>query len=212
MIGALSGSGGYAAYAYSSPSKLPKGDGQEQPSNAQTKPSAPPGQLTDEQQRVVDKLKQREAEVRAHEQAHKMAGGSYAGSPSYTTTQGPDGRRYITGGEVSIDIGSVEGDPEATIRKMEQIKRAALAPSDPSSQDRAVAMQAEAIKARAEGEKNDQRQSQLEEEGGVGTKGGIPSENGLATSPGSGSYNRASRAYRAASSVISGLQGVGVIA
>jgi len=141
-----------------------------------------------------------------------MAGGSYAGSPSYTTTQGPDGRRYITGGEVSIDIGPVDGDPEATIRKMEQIKRAALAPSDPSSQDRAVAMQAEAIKARAEGEKNDQRQSQLEEERGGDAKGVISPENGLATSQANGSYNRASRAYRAASTVISGLQGVGVIA
>ncbi|MBF0168148.1 MAG: hypothetical protein HQL45_11010 [Alphaproteobacteria bacterium] len=205
MIGALTGFGGSSAYVTAMP-RLRPDKGQEEgavppappPSQAGAAASSP-SQLTDEQQRIVDKLKLREAEVRAHEQAHKAAGGPYAGSPSYTTTQGPDGRRYITGGEVSIDIGPVDGDPEATQRKMEQIKRAALAPSDPSSQDRAVAMQAEAIKAQAETEENDQRQAQLEASGGAGF-------------PLSESYNQATKAYRAASSIYSETQGVGVIA
>ncbi|MBF0356715.1 MAG: hypothetical protein HQL43_15915 [Alphaproteobacteria bacterium] len=205
MIGALTGFGGSSAYVTAMPRLRPdQGQGEgavppaKSPSQAGTAASSP-SQLSDEQQRIVDKLKLREAEVRAHEQAHKAAGGPYAGSPSYTTTQGPDGRRYITGGEVSIDIGPVDGDPEATQRKMEQIKRAALAPSDPSSQDRAVAMQAEAIKAQAETEENDQRQAQLEASGGAGF-------------PLSESYNQATKAYRAASSIYSETQGVGVIA
>ena len=35
----------------------------------------------------------------------------------------------ITGGEVGISTSAIAGDPEATLRKMEQVRRAALAPS-----------------------------------------------------------------------------------
>jgi hypothetical protein len=86
----------------------------------------------------VQKLKQREQHVIAHEQAHMAAGGQYSGAVSYEYTEGPDGKRYISGGEVSIDV-SEEKEPEATIRKMQQVRAAALAPSDPSSQDQSVA-------------------------------------------------------------------------
>lgn len=100
--------------------------------------------LTEAEQREVEKLKARDREVRAHEQAHATVGGGIAGQPQYTFTTGPDGRQYAVGGEVSIDTSPVNGNPEATIRKMEQVKRAALAPSQPSSQDRRVAAEAEA--------------------------------------------------------------------
>ena len=102
----------------------------------------------------VRKLKEREREVRAHENAHKSAGGAHAGTVSYTYTRGPDGKVYITGGEVSIDV-SEENSPAATIRKMEQVKAAALAPADPSSQDQSVAAKASmiAMKARQEASK-----------------------------------------------------------
>ena len=56
---------------------------------------------------------------------------------------GPDGNRYAIGGEVSIDVAPVDGDPEATIAKMEIVKAAALAPAEPSAQDRKVAAIAE---------------------------------------------------------------------
>jgi hypothetical protein len=39
-------------------------------------------------------------------------------------------------------MSEIPGDPEATARKMEQIKRAAMAPVDPSPQDRRVAAEA----------------------------------------------------------------------
>lgn len=94
------------------------------------------------QQAVLD-LKSRDQHVKAHEQAHLSASGGYATSgASYTYQVGPDGRRYAVGGEVGIDTSPVEGDPAATIQKARIIQRAALAPSDPSSQDLRVHAQA----------------------------------------------------------------------
>ncbi|QHJ12464.1 hypothetical protein FX988_02721 [Paraglaciecola mesophila] len=89
----------------------------------------------------IDELKKRDAEVRTHEQAHANTGGQYAGAPQYEYTTGPDGKRYATGGEVSIDV-SEENTPEDTIRKMQQVKAAALAPAEPSAQDLRVAAEA----------------------------------------------------------------------
>ena len=108
--------------------------------------------LTEEEQQVVDELKARDAEVRRHEQAHAAVGGQYAGSPSYTYQQGPDGGRYAVGGEVSIDASPIEGDPAATIQKLQTVRRAALAPAEPSAQDQSVAAAASAGIARAQAE------------------------------------------------------------
>lgn len=96
------------------------------------------------EQREVETLKQRDQEVRAHEQAHASAGGQYAGSPQFDFQRGPDGQRYAVDGQVSIDISS-ESTPEATIRKMQQVRTAALAPAEPSPQDLQVAAEASRI-------------------------------------------------------------------
>jgi hypothetical protein len=90
--------------------------------------------------------------VRSHEQAHVAVGGQYAGAPRYSLKRGPDGINYAVGGEVPIDVSPVSGNPEATIRKMEQVRRAAQAPADPSSQDLAVSARAAQtiLQARAE--------------------------------------------------------------
>jgi hypothetical protein len=55
---------------------------------------------------------------------------------------GPDGKKYAVGGEVSIDTSEIPDNPNATIQKMSTVQRAAMAPADPSPQDRAVAAQA----------------------------------------------------------------------
>lgn len=110
-------------------------------------------ELTEEEQTEVEQLEARDEEVRTHEQAHAAAGGQYAGSPSYSYEQGPDGKRYITDGEVQIDVSPISGDPQATIEKMKQVYRAALAPAEPSSADRAVAQEAQANIAEASAEK-----------------------------------------------------------
>ena len=101
-----------------------------------------------QEQLEIAALASRDREVRAHEQAHAAVGGAYAGAPTYTFTRGPDGKRYAIGGEVSIDSSPIPNDPEATLRKMELVQRAALAPAEPSAQDRRVA--AQATQARAE--------------------------------------------------------------
>ncbi|MEW9797760.1 putative metalloprotease CJM1_0395 family protein [Alteromonas sp. CYL-A6] len=102
-------------------------------------------------QQEVEELKARDQEVRTHEQAHAAVGGQYAGSPQYEFTQGPDGRRYVTDGEVSIDISEAQ-TPEQTLKKMQQVRSAALAPAQPSSQDLKVAAEAgqKAFEARLE--------------------------------------------------------------
>lgn len=106
--------------------------------------------LSPEAEAQLRELKRRDAEVRAHERAHMAAGGQYvAGGPSYEYQQGPDGRQYAIGGHVSIDSSSIPDDPEADLAKARQVRRAALAPGEPSAQDRAVAARAAAQESRA---------------------------------------------------------------
>jgi len=105
------------------------------------------------QQQEIEELKKRDAEVKAHEAAHLAAAGPYAnGGARYEYVVGPDGQRYAVGGEVSVDTSKVPNDPEATIRKAQTIKRAALAPANPSAQDRQVAVQADRMALEAQQE------------------------------------------------------------
>jgi hypothetical protein len=93
---------------------------------------------------ITQQLKKRDTDVRTHELAHLAATGQYAaGGASYTYQTGPDGVKYAIGGEVPIDI-SPEKTPEATIHKMETVRKAALAPADPSSADLQIAAEASA--------------------------------------------------------------------
>ena len=103
------------------------------------------------QQQEIDELEARDLEVRTHEQAHAAAGGHYAGSPKYEYTTGPDNKRYVTDGEVSIDVSEMP-TPEQTLRKMQQVRTAALAPAQPSEQDLRVAAEAaqKAVEARSQ--------------------------------------------------------------
>jgi len=121
---------------------------------AQSTEKLPSGtELTPEEKRDVEELKARDREVRAHEMAHVLAGGAYVTSgPSYTYQTGPDGKGYAVGGSVGIDTSPVDGDPEATIQKMQTVVAAALAPAMPSGQDMKVAAQARQAEAKARAE------------------------------------------------------------
>lgn len=112
----------------------------------------------------VVELKRRDAEVKAHEQAHTSAAGNLVqGGTSFDYETGPDGKRYAVGGEVSIDTSTVPGDPQATLIKAQKIRRAASAPVDPSAQDRSVAAEASRIEAQARSEITQQaREKQTE--------------------------------------------------
>lgn len=101
--------------------------------------------LTKEERQQVQELASRDREVRDHEEAHKRMGAQYTGSISYDYTTGPDGKRYAVSGEVPIDA-TPEEDPRETIDKMTIVIAAALAPTEPSAQDRAIARQAEAYR------------------------------------------------------------------
>ncbi|HYC04913.1 MAG TPA: putative metalloprotease CJM1_0395 family protein [Azospirillaceae bacterium] len=162
--------------------------------------------LTPEQQKIVQELRQTDAEIRAHEQAHKVAAGGLGSGPTYSYTTGPDGRRYVVAGEVRIDVGP-ERDPEATIRKAEIVKRAALAPSDPSPQDRAVAARADALKAQAQAEL--QREKRDEAAGiapadGLSVPDGATDRRGGGDGGGAGLAARAQDAYGRAAAIADG--------
>lgn len=121
-------------------------------------------QLSEAERRLLTELRARDAEVRAHEQAHLSAAGPYAnGAPTFEFQTGPDGRQYAVGGEVSIDASPVPGNPEATVRKAQTVKRAALAPSDPSAQDRQVAAQAAQLENQARQEAKAEKAEENEE-------------------------------------------------
>jgi len=107
-------------------------------------------QFTEEELALIAQLKRRDREVRAHEQAHRAAAGPYASAPKFTYQKGPDGKNYAIGGEVQIDTSPIPGDPEATKRKADQIRAAAMAPASPSAQDRAVAADAAAMAIKAQ--------------------------------------------------------------
>ncbi|MDX1756763.1 MAG: putative metalloprotease CJM1_0395 family protein [Marinobacter sp.] len=112
------------------------------------------------------RLKARDREVRAHEQAHQSVGGQYASAPSYTYQRGPDGVQYAVGGEVNIDIAPVADNPQATIDKMRTVRAAALAPAEPSGQDRAVAAEAMQLMMQAQQELAQDREGLNQRENG----------------------------------------------
>ncbi|GEK09719.1 catalase [Pseudoalteromonas sp. McH1-7] len=123
--------------------KKVEGKGEEQQEEGQEKgKSEQEQQQAEQEEQIVQELKARDREVRLHEQAHARVGGQYAGSPSYEYQRGPDGNNYAIGGQVMIDVAPIEGDPQATIEKMQTVRAAALAPAEPSGADRAIAADA----------------------------------------------------------------------
>lgn len=134
--------------------------------------------LTPEEEAEVERLKKREEEVKAHEAAHAAAGGGVTGAISYSYTTGPDGKEYITDGEIQIDTSSGGSDPESVIAKMEAVIRSAYAPAEPSSKDRQVAAQAQQILAAAELQAKEQKAAEEEaerSEDATATEGGLSS-------------------------------------
>ncbi|HRY16385.1 MAG TPA: putative metalloprotease CJM1_0395 family protein, partial [Candidatus Competibacteraceae bacterium] len=98
----------------------------------------------------------RDRQVRQHEMAHIAASGGLAqGGPSYAYQRGPDGQNYAIGGQVHLDI-SPGKTPEETLQKAQTIQAAAVAPAEPSGQDRAIAAKASQMAMQARLELNQQ--------------------------------------------------------
>jgi hypothetical protein len=124
--------------------------------------TAGPSELSEDEKQRVEELQDRDREVRQHEQAHIAAGGQYVrGGASYQYENGPDGKRYAVGGEVSIDTSTASDDPQANIQKAQLVRRAALAPAKPSSQDRRVAAAASQMEAKARQELAESRREEM---------------------------------------------------
>lgn len=112
-------------------------------------PSRAPEEWREQERRLLE-LAERDRAVRSHEQTVRaMAGGQAVRSATYSYQVGPDGRLYVVEGELSFDTSEVPGDPEATLRKAEQLQRATMGTGEASPEDRAAAALAAAMAAKA---------------------------------------------------------------
>ncbi len=120
-------------------------------------------ELSEQEKAQIRRLKQADSRVRQHEQAHKGAAGELAvGAVHYQYKTGPDGVRYAVSGEVKIETSKDPRGPQETVAKAKQIRMAALAPNDPSSQDRSVAAQAAKMEQNARAELGKQKRDNSE--------------------------------------------------
>lgn len=103
--------------------------------------------LRERQKQRDDLIQKNYNHIYAHELAHKAAGGSFAGAISIETNS--DG--IPVAGHVPIKMPILDkNNPQKTIDHANTVIKAAMAPSDPSSQDYKVAAEAADIKSQAE--------------------------------------------------------------
>ena len=88
---------------------------------------------------VVDRLRQRDQQVRQEEKAHAAVAGDLAGPISYSYRLGPDGRIYAVGGSVPLEAQNLSGDPREAERLGSRMAAAAHAATNPSGADLAAA-------------------------------------------------------------------------
>ena len=139
-------------------------------------------ELSARDKRVLEELKAEDTAVREHERAHLAAAGQYVrGGANYQYEIGPDGNRYAVHGEVQIEASEVPNNPSGTIQKMQIVRRAALAPRDPSPQDQRVAAQASRAEMEARAELARERVARTQLQAGTAVNGptGTPTESPL---------------------------------
>ncbi len=151
-------------------SSTPEPDDSTEMNNSNIEPSPDPEQADqDRLERLEPRLKQLEKmdeEVHEHEQTHKAIAGPYAGEITYRYVTGPDGKRYAVGGSTPISVPRSR-NPEETIRIMNKVRQAALAPGDPSPQDMHMAQVATANEMKAREEirsKSSQHQQEISDQ------------------------------------------------
>ena len=117
--------------------------------------------LTTAEKNVVVELQAIDTKVRAHESAHIAAGGGVIRSGAvFSYEKAPDNKLYAVAGEVGIDT-SEGSTPEETIQKMQTVRAAALAPSDPSPTDYQVASTASMFQMLAQLQLSKLKQAEL---------------------------------------------------
>ncbi len=155
----------YPPFNIVAPSQIHSLDGKSSASGNDTSHAGQRIENDSEDQAQIRELQKRDREVRAHEQAHASTLGPYkSGGPRFKFEKGPDGRLYAVGGSVPVDL-STEETPEETIRKAQTIRRAALAPSNPSTADRQVAARATSMEATAKAQAAKEKRGEQTEDG-----------------------------------------------
>ncbi len=170
-----------AAYASISPEAIAlyqSEQGSNSESNQKSNTGSGNDELTQQEQREVSELKMTDSQVKAHEHAHKAAAAGLSTSgPNYEYETGPDGKKYAVAGDVNVSYKHSD-DPEVNLRNAQQLRASALAPADPSSQDRKVAMQAEREIAQARQEiMEEQRQTEEQTNSSDSTTSNVSTEN-----------------------------------
>ena len=139
-----------------------KSDGKKLQEKQETQKSQEPvstKELSQGEKQMLVELQARDAEVRSHEAAHQ-SGGAATGGASYTYQQGPDGKMYAIGGEVSVSFSS-GSTPEETIANAQAVISSAMAPGSPSGQDMAVASSARMMIMKAQQQKSRELQEEI---------------------------------------------------
>jgi len=108
----------------------------------------------------IEDLMAFEQMVISHEKKHMAAGGGIASAPTYIYTYGPDGKKYVSGGNVSMRVPKA-ATAEDMIKNLRKVQTAALAPGTPSPQDIQTAAMA---KARESSIQNEYKVKQAKEQ------------------------------------------------
>ena len=87
--------------------------------------------------RVLQKYKDLDSEVKSHEQAHSSNAPTTA-PINYSYQVGPDGKVYASGGSVRFDT-SIPTDPALANEKLQKLESAASAPAELSIADAQIA-------------------------------------------------------------------------
>ncbi|MCT7561132.1 putative metalloprotease CJM1_0395 family protein [Aliarcobacter butzleri] len=91
-------------------------------------------------QRVLNKFKNKDSEVKTHEQTH-ASGATTISAINYNYQVGPDGKLYAIGGSVRFDT-SIPKDPQSAKVKMDQLQSASSSVSSLSGADASIAQTA----------------------------------------------------------------------
>ncbi len=105
-------------------------------------------ELSDSERAALDRLRQRDQQVRQEEQAHAAIAGDLAGPISYTYQRGPDGRNYAVGGSVPLRV-QTSGDPDEAARVGARLAAAAHGAVNPSGADLSAARRGYALQSQA---------------------------------------------------------------
>jgi len=111
------------------------------------------GEMTRRERAVLDSLRDRHREVQEHEMDHFVTGSPYTRAPEYWCVTGPDDKMYAIGGITPMDVSPIPGDIAGTLSKYRKLKRAALAPHQPSDVDEMLAKELDRAIARFEAER-----------------------------------------------------------